>query len=87
MDALGDPIAAPQQAPAGAPRKPRVSSAAALARRLGLRLVTTEALTIQRRRAGRGFAYYGADGRLIRDRAIIARLRSLAIPPAYVDVL
>jgi len=86
VEGLVESIAA-SQLPAGVPRKRRASSAAALAKRLGLRLVTTEALTIQRRRAGRGFAYYAADGRLIRDRAVIGRLRSLAVPPAYVDVL
>jgi DNA topoisomerase IB len=37
-----------------------------------------------RRRAGRGFAYYDADG-LIRDDRL-DRLRTLAIPPAWKDV-
>ena len=86
MDALVEPSAA-SQAPASVPRKKRVSSAAALAKRLGLRLVTTEELTIQRRRCGRGFAYYTADGSVIRDRRVVSRLSSLAVPPAYVDVL
>ncbi|MFL5109014.1 MAG: DNA topoisomerase IB [Xanthobacteraceae bacterium] len=81
-----EPSAA-SQAPASVPRKKRVSSAAALAKRLGLRLVTTEELTIQRRRCGRGFAYYTADGSVIRDRRVVSRLSSLAVPPAYVDVL
>ena len=86
MEALVESIAA-LQPPASVPRRRRVSSTAALARRLGLRLVTTEALTIQRRRCGRGFAYYTAEGRLIRDRSVVRRLSALAIPPAYVDVL
>jgi DNA topoisomerase IB len=38
-----------------------------------------------RRRAGRGFAYYDCEGRLIRDERV-DRLRSLAIPPAWKDV-
>jgi DNA topoisomerase IB len=38
-----------------------------------------------RRRAGKGFAYYDEDGRLIRDERL-DRLRSLAIPPAWKDV-
>jgi DNA topoisomerase-1 len=86
---MGGPVEsiAASQPPASAARRRRASSAAVLARRLGLRLVTTEALTIQRRRCGRGFAYYTADGRLIRDRSVVRRLSALAVPPAYVDVL
>ena len=38
---------------------------------------------IARRRAGEGFRYLNADGRPIRDRATLARIRSLAIPPAW----
>jgi len=41
---------------------------------------------ITRRRAGRGFAYYGPSGELIRDRGEKARIRSLAVPPAWTDV-
>jgi DNA topoisomerase-1 len=41
---------------------------------------------IRRRRAGRGFTYLTPDGRTLRDRATLARIRSLAIPPAYTDV-
>ena len=42
--------------------------------------------TIERRRQGRGFAYY-KGGRAIRDVGAIRRLASLAVPPAYVDVV
>jgi DNA topoisomerase-1 len=69
------------------PRRKRVSSTAALAKRLGLRLVTSDALTIRRRRCGRGFCYYTPDGQQIRDRAVIRHLNALAVPPAYQDVL
>ncbi len=41
---------------------------------------------ILRKRAGTGFTYVGSDGRKISDRREIARIRSLAIPPAYTDV-
>jgi DNA topoisomerase-1 len=44
-------------------------------------------LTIERRRRGSGFSYHGKNGRLIRDPRIIRRLASLAVPPAYVDVV
>jgi DNA topoisomerase I len=86
VEALVESIAA-SELPDGVPRRRRASSVAALAKRLGLRLVTTEALTIRRRRCGQGFAYYTADGRLIRDRSVVRRLSSLAVPPAYVEVL
>ncbi len=62
-------------------------SAIALAKRLGLRHVTTDALSIRRRRCGRGWAYIGIDDRVIRDPATVRRLARLAVPPAYRDVL
>jgi DNA topoisomerase I len=61
--------------------------AIALAKRLGLRYVTTDALSIRRRRSGKGWAYIGSNGRPIRDPRIIRRLARLAVPPAYRDVL
>ena len=39
-----------------------------------------------RRRSGRGFAYFDTRGRRITKAATIARIRALAIPPAYTDV-
>jgi DNA topoisomerase-1 len=69
------------------PRSKRASSAATLAKRLGLRLITTDQLAIRRRRCGRSFAFYHPDGTLIRDRALVRRLKSLAVPPAYEEVL
>ena len=41
---------------------------------------------ITRKRSGTGFTYVGPDGRRLTDRQQIARIRSLAIPPAYTDV-
>lgn len=52
----------------------------------GLRYVSDGSPGIHRRRAGRGFSYVGPDGRLVRDRAVLERIRRLAIPPAYTDV-
>jgi DNA topoisomerase-1 len=40
---------------------------------------------LRRRRAGRGFVYL-RDGKVVRDAAIVARIRALAIPPAWTDV-
>jgi DNA topoisomerase-1 len=41
---------------------------------------------IRRRRAGRGFAYRGPDGRPVTDPGVLERIRSLAVPPAWRDV-
>jgi DNA topoisomerase-1 len=51
-----------------------------------LRYSTDDRPGISRRRAGRGFAYHAADGTLIRDRATLARIRALAVPPAWTHV-
>jgi DNA topoisomerase I len=73
---------------AGAVRRNGVGrAAAAMARRLGLRLVARDALSIRRRRRGKGWSYLHPDGRVIRDRALIDRLTRLAVPPAYEHVL
>ncbi|WP_433433455.1 DNA topoisomerase IB [Nonomuraea sp. CA-141351] len=39
-----------------------------------------------RKRRGRGFSYQGPDGRPVRDRATLDRIKALAIPPAWTDV-
>jgi DNA topoisomerase I len=41
---------------------------------------------IVRHRRGKSFAYYTASGRPVRDRATLARIRSLVIPPAWTHV-
>jgi DNA topoisomerase IB len=41
---------------------------------------------VRRRRRGRGFSYLDAAGRPVRDEAALARIRALAIPPAWEDV-
>lgn len=56
------------------------------ARAAGLRYVLDTAPGITRRRAGTGWSYRGPDGRPVRDRATLERIRKLAIPPAYTDV-
>lgn len=52
----------------------------------GLTYVPSHALPIRRRRCGTGFIYVGAGGRRIIDGPTLARIRSLAIQPAYTDV-
>ncbi|POR52485.1 DNA topoisomerase IB [Bosea psychrotolerans] len=51
-----------------------------------LRRVAADELTIRRVRRGTGFSYRDAAGRAIRDADMLARIRSLAVPPAYQDV-
>ena len=41
---------------------------------------------IARRRAGRGFTYVDAGERRVTDADALARIRALAIPPAWTDV-
>jgi DNA topoisomerase-1 len=52
----------------------------------GLRWTTDAEGGITRRRCGRGFSYRDASGALVRDRATLDRIRSLAVPPAWRDV-
>lgn len=56
------------------------------AKAAALRYVNDDEPGLRRRRCGRGFRYVGPDGRPVRDAATLARIRSLAIPPAYTDV-
>jgi DNA topoisomerase I len=60
--------------------------ARAVARDAGLRHASDTRPGITRRRSGRGFSYRDADGDTIRDRETVARIRALAIPPAWTDV-
>ena len=57
-----------------------------MAREAGLRYATDTRPGISRRRSGNGFSYRDADGATIRDKPTLARIRALAIPPAWTDV-
>jgi DNA topoisomerase-1 len=52
----------------------------------GLRYGSDADAGLRRIRCGRGFRHVDALGRTVRDRATLARIRSLAIPPAWTDV-
>ncbi len=52
----------------------------------GLVYVSDTEPGITRRRAGKGFSFRAPDGQAIRDKDEVARLKSLAIPPAWADV-
>jgi DNA topoisomerase-1 len=59
---------------------------ARLAEKRGLVIVRPEALTWRRRRCGKGFSFVTESGKRLGDRDRVAWLKSLAVPPAYVDV-
>jgi len=58
------------------------------AKSAGLRYVSTAPLPpgIRRVRRGKGFRYVSATGAAVRDQADLARIKALAIPPAWTDV-
>ena len=51
-----------------------------------MRVVDVGGPGFRRRRAGRGFTYLDCDGERVTDPEVIARIRALAIPPAWTDV-
>jgi DNA topoisomerase-1 len=51
-----------------------------------LRYVSDTMPGITRRRFGTGFAYRDPEGRTIRDRAVLRRIKALAVPPAWQSV-
>lgn len=57
-----------------------------LARRFDLRIVCPAELTIRRKPRGRGFSYEAENGAPLKDAKILARLKGLGVPPAYVKV-
>ena len=71
----------PSAPPAPPPQDPLQSAKAA-----GLRYVTDAAPGIRRRKAGKGFSYLDAEGKPVRDRETLRRIRGLAIPPAWTEV-
>ncbi|HEV3475019.1 MAG TPA: DNA topoisomerase IB [Actinomycetota bacterium] len=52
----------------------------------GLRYMADGIPGLRRRRAGRGFVYLDAEGNRVEDPETLARIRALAIPPAWTDV-
>ena len=52
----------------------------------GLRYVSDTMPGIRRKKSGSGFSYIASDGKAIKNSAELARIRALAIPPAYTDV-
>jgi DNA topoisomerase I len=52
----------------------------------GLRYVSDAKPGITRKRRGKSFQYFDPDGKLIRNKDELARIKSLVIPPAWVNV-
>lgn len=71
--------AAPRSLTAAAPNTPEIVP-------VGLRYVDDTEPGYTRRRCGKGFAYLDPSGRPLRDRAEIARLQALVVPPAWTRV-
>jgi len=61
-------------------------AAAEAAHEAGLVYSTDDEPGIRRRRKGKGFEYLGPDRQVIRDPAVLDRVRSLVIPPAWEEV-
>jgi DNA topoisomerase I len=51
-----------------------------------LTFVSDEQPGIRRRKTGSGFTYRDPGGKTIRDRRVLDRIKSLAVPPAWTDV-
>lgn len=62
------------------------SASVASAASAGLRYVTDRLPGIRREMGPGGFTYIGTDGKRIRSASELARIRALAIPPAWSDV-
>ena len=52
----------------------------------GLTYCSDESPGLTRTASGKGFSYHDRKGDLIRDEKVLARIRMLAIPPAWTDV-
>ncbi|WP_348267172.1 DNA topoisomerase IB [Edaphobacter paludis] len=63
-----------------------VTDPAESAKAAGLRYVSDAKPGIQRKRAGKGFRYIDSDGKPVRDKETLARIKSLVIPPAWTGV-
>ena len=62
-------------------RDPKVTAKA-----VGLRYVADSTPGYTRKKAGKGWSFYNADGELVKDKELIERFSKLVIPPAYTNV-
>jgi DNA topoisomerase-1 len=62
-------------------RDPKITAKA-----VGLRYVSDSTPGYTRKAAGKGWAYFDADGKVVKDKELINRFNRLVIPPAYTNV-
>jgi DNA topoisomerase-1 len=62
-------------------RDPKITAKAA-----GLRYLADSNPGYTRKRSGKGFGFYDADGKPVKDKELVARFNHLVIPPAYTNV-
>ncbi|HEY3148491.1 MAG TPA: DNA topoisomerase IB [Dongiaceae bacterium] len=72
--------------PAITPAEPASPPTVGAAEKAGLEYVNDDEPGLRRQRRGSGFSYLDSAGKTVRDPYAIARVRSLAIPPAWTDV-
>jgi DNA topoisomerase-1 len=56
------------------------------ARAIGLRYVSDSTPGYTRKKSGKGFSFYDADGKLVKDKELVQRFTKMVIPPAYTNV-
>jgi DNA topoisomerase-1 len=56
------------------------------ARAVGLRYVSDSTPGYTRKKSGKGWSFYGPDGKLVKNKGLINRFTHLVIPPAYTNV-
>src|ERR1700761_7673308 len=62
-------------------RDPKITAKAA-----GLRYAADSTPGYTRKKSGKGFGFYDADDKLVKDKELIERFTKLVIPPAYTNV-
>ena len=72
--------------PRRATKKSAPLDPAASAKSAGLRYVSDASPGIRRKKSGKGFTYAGPDGKTVRDKDTLKRIKSIVIPPAWTDV-
>ncbi len=82
---LDKSLSAPVEAATDVARA-RHRSVGVLARKHGLKLADQSELTIRRVKRGKSYSFIRQNGKAVRDTSVVARLNSLAVPPAYDEV-
>jgi DNA topoisomerase I len=66
--------------------RPKMADGVSSAKAAGLRYANADLPGISRKRRGKGFIYFDARGRQVRDAKTLARIRGLVLPPAWTEV-